>query len=137
MKDAEILDLVDAGVHVLVEQRLENLPRNAAVPAQEVALLDVVRAFAARQRLLVEGNMTDEVEIVDIGHPFLRLHRLEVDALQPQLLANRLFLLLGRPVKNEVVERGVFAADIELRVVGDALDQAAGLAESGSFADFD
>ena len=80
--------------------------------------------LSARSRrvrgLLVEGDVADEVEVVHVGHPLLRLHLVEVDALVLQLLADRLLLLLGRPAADEVVERRVPAADVELRVVDDA-----------------
>ena len=65
--------------------------------------------------------MADEVEVVDIGHALFLLHQVKVDALFHEEFANRLFLLLGGPPVDEVVERGIFAEDVDPCVVNHAL----------------
>ena len=56
----------DAFVLVLGEQRFQHGAGLGAVLCEDVSFLDVVGAFAARQRWLVEGDVADEVEGVEI-----------------------------------------------------------------------
>ena len=59
--------LVDAAVGVLVEQGLEHGAGLVAVLGEDVALLHLVGALAARERRLVEGDVADEVEGVVVA----------------------------------------------------------------------
>ena len=86
--------------------------RPAAVFAQEVTLLDIVRALTAGQRLFVEGDMADEIKVIHIGHVLFGFHALQIDALLPQEITDGGFLALRRPLADEVFERRIAAENV-------------------------
>ena len=65
--------------------------------------------------------MADEVEVVHIAHLLIRLEQFQINASFAEQVPNLFFFLLGRPLTNEVIQRSIFATDIFLRVVHDAL----------------
>lgn len=112
-----LLDVLDAEVLVTLEQCLEDGARGAAVAAQKVAPLDALGTLAARQGLLVVGDVTDEVEVVDIVHLHRVLELVEVDAALCEGVGDGLLLLGGIPLVDEAVEIAELLEDVLLRVV--------------------
>ena len=76
-----------------------------AVFREHVALLDVLGALAAGQRLLVEGDVADQVEGVEVLAQFLG-DGIERQALGFQFLDDRLLALRRLPALQEIVEAG-------------------------------
>lgn len=116
-----LLDVLDAEILVALEQCLENLARCTAVAAQEVAALDALGALAARQGLLVVGDVADEVEVVDVVHLHRLLELVEVDAALREHIGDGLLLLGGVPLVDEGMEVAELAEDVLLGVVDDVL----------------
>ena len=88
---------------VLVEQRAEHGAGLTSVFREHVPLLDVLGPFAASQRLGVEGDVTDDVEGVEILAQLLDDHG-KRQALGRQLIDDRLLALRGLPTAQEVVK---------------------------------
>ena len=71
LKNARVVEVDDALVLVLLQQRFEHGAGLRAVLGEDVALADVVGALAAGERRLVEGDVADEVEGVEVLADFL------------------------------------------------------------------
>ena len=65
--------------------------------------------------------MTDEIKVVHVRHVLFGFHLLKIDAAFTQQGTDIFLFLLRRPLPDEVVQRGIFAADIFLRIIRDAL----------------
>ena len=76
-----------------------------SISGEDIALLDVLRPLAARQRLGVEGDVADQVEGVEIG-PELLADGVERETLGRQLLDDGLPALAALPALEKVVEAG-------------------------------
>ena len=60
--------MADAVIGILVEQSLQHFTGAFTVFMEYVALLDILGTLTARQWFLAIGDVTDEVEIIDITH---------------------------------------------------------------------
>ena len=64
--DSRVLQVKQAGIGILVEQAVKNLAREVAVFGEVVPLAHVFSALAAGERFSIVGNMTDQVERVEV-----------------------------------------------------------------------
>ena len=76
-----------------------------AVFGEHVALLDVLGPLAAGERLLVEGDVADQIEGIEVLAEFLG-DGIERQALGFQFLDDRLLALGRLPALEEIVEAG-------------------------------
>ena len=89
-----IVEVDDAFVLVLLQQRFEHGAGLRPVLGEDVALADVLGPLAAGERRLVEGHVADEVEGVEVLADLLG-QRLEQQALGFEFFDDRL-LAVGR-----------------------------------------
>ena len=116
-QDLDILDILNALVHVFVQQRTQNFLCQAGILVEVSTLADIVRPLCLRQRCLIVGNVADEVEIVNILIPGDLPQRFQQDATLLQLVDYGLLLLLGIPGTKERIQGGILAEDVLLGVV--------------------
>ncbi len=93
---SRIVEIDHALVLILGQQRIEHGAGLGTVFREHVALLHVLGALAAGERLLVEGDMADEVEGVEVLAQFLG-DGIERQALGLQFLDDRLLALRRLP----------------------------------------
>ena len=65
--------------------------------------------------------MADEIEVIYIAHMLIRFQCFKVNPLAGQQFLNLLFLFLGCPLPNKVVEGSVCTNNIRFGVIDDAL----------------
>ena len=104
-----VVEVEDAFVGILGQQGVEHGAGLIPVSGEHVSLSDVVGTLAAGQRLGVEGDVTDEVERIEVpvqfgGHLFKR----QTPGIQ--LVENGLLAFGGVPALQEVVEAGESAS---------------------------
>jgi hypothetical protein len=100
-----VVEVEHAFVAIFFEQRVEHGAGLWPIFGEHVALLDVLGPFAARQRLLVEGYVADQIEGVEVLAEFVG-DGVEREALNFQFFDDRL-LALGRfPSLEEIVKAG-------------------------------
>ena len=107
-RDPEHLGVVEIEhslVGVLVEQRVEHGPGLARVSGEHVPVLDALGPLAACQGLGVEGDVTNEVEGVEIPAQLFDDHR-QRQPLGSHLVNDCLLALLAVPPIQEVVQAG-------------------------------
>jgi hypothetical protein len=100
-----VVEIEHALVSILFEQRVEHGAGLRPIFGEHVALLDVFGPFAARQRLLVEGDMADQIEGIEVPPEFVR-DGIERETLGFQFLDDCLLALRRFPALEEIVEAG-------------------------------
>ena len=100
-----VVEIEHALVGVFGQQRIEHGAGLRPVFREHVALLDVLGPLAAGERLLVEGDVADEVEGIEVLAQFLG-DGIERQALGLQFLDDRLLALRRLPALEEIVEAG-------------------------------
>ena len=107
-RDAEhvrVVEIQHTFVGIFSQQRIEHGAGLWPVFREDIALLDVFRALAPSERLLVEGNVADEIEGIEVLSQLLG-NRFKRQTLGLQFLDDRL-LAFGRfPAFEEIVETG-------------------------------
>ncbi len=100
-----IVEIEYAFVGIFGQQRVEHGAGLGAVLREHVTLFDVLGALAAGERLLVEGDMADEVEGIEVLAKFFG-DRIERQALGLQFLDDRLLAFRRLPAFQEIIEAG-------------------------------
>ena len=118
--DSRVLQVEQAGIGILVEEAVEDLPREVAVFRKVVTLTHVFSALAAGERFLIVGDMTDQVERVE-GRADLILQSGKDDPVTFQFFDDGALLVGSFPGFQENIERSVVGADILAGVVTQAL----------------
>ena len=107
------LKFKDAVISVLIQQILEHLPSKAFVFGEIIALLDIVRPLMASERLLVKGYVTNDIEDVCIGKFGIGFpDSVYEDIVFLQFVNDSLLSVSRTPFVDEVIERGILAANI-------------------------
>ena len=105
LQDPRIAEIDDALILIFLQQRFKHGAGLRAVFREDIALADVIRALAAGERRLVEGDMADKVEGIEVLADFLG-QRVERQAFVFEFFDDGL-LALGRfPALEEIVEAG-------------------------------
>ena len=109
-----------AVIGIFVEQGGDDFAGEVAVFGEVIAFLHLLGAFLAGERLLLVGDVANQIERIEGGADFL-IQRGKDDALLLQLLDDGAFLVGLLPGREEGIERGVGGADVLAGVVAQAL----------------
>lgn len=109
LEDFDVLDVLNAGVGVFIQQRFQHLARCTGVFGEVVTLFHLFGAFFTRQRRLVERDVADQVKRIEWLALFL-FHffgqGFPHHALGCHFVDDDLFLLGITPMAQKVVQRG-------------------------------
>ena len=101
----EIVQVEHAVVRILGEQSVEHRTRLDPVPGECIALLDLLGPLAARQRLGVEGDMTNQVEGGEVSAQLLD-QDVQAQTFRCQFFDDRLLAISRPPALQEVIQAG-------------------------------
>ena len=86
---------------------------------KHVALLDILGTLTASQGFLAIGDVTDEVEIIDITHALVFFQGLQINAVLTHQVYYLCFSLGSIPVIDKVSKVGIRVVDVLAGIVGD------------------
>ena len=84
-----------------------------------VALLDILGTLTASQGFLAIGDVTDEVEIIDITHALVFFQSLQINAVLTHQVYYLCLSLGSIPVIDKVSKVGIRVVDVLAGIVGD------------------
>ena len=105
LQNPRVAKIDDALVLVFLQQRFKHGAGLRAVFGEDIALADIVRALAARERRLVECHVADEVEGVEVLADFIG-QRLKRETFVFEFFDDGLLALGGFPAFQEIIEAG-------------------------------